>query len=131
MLVTEYMAKGDLCTALAQAPHLYAWNNLGRDIARDVACGLAFLHSRNVVHFDLKSANILLDKSNGAKLADVGLAKILTEFHGEDQLSTILATGELGTFAWAAPEVNRTSHLDCLSIRAEDFNCVIAQSMIS
>ena len=105
VLVTEYMARGDLCTALARAPQRFAWNSHGRKVAKDIACGLAFLHSRNVVHFDLKSANILLDKHNRAKLADVGLAKTLTEYHGEDQLSTILATGDLGTFAWAAPEV--------------------------
>ena len=56
-------------------------------------------------HFDLKSANILLDKQNRAKLADVGLAKTLTNYHGSEQLSTFMATGDLGTFAWAAPEV--------------------------
>ncbi len=105
VLVTEYMEKGDLCTALGRASHLYSWDALGKSIALDVARGLASLHARNVVHFDLKSANILLDKQNRAKLADVGLAKTLTEYHGGDQLSTFLATGDLGTFAWAAPEV--------------------------
>ena len=105
VLVTEFMEKGDLCSALGRAPHLYSWEALGRSIALDVARGLASLHARNVVHFDLKSANILLDKHNRAKLADVGLAKTLTEYHGGDQLSTFLATGDLGTFAWAAPEV--------------------------
>ena len=59
-----------------------------------------------VQHFDLKSANILLDKNNRAKLADVGLAKTLTNYHGSEQLSTFMATGDLGTFAWAAPEVS-------------------------
>jgi hypothetical protein len=31
-------------------------------IALDVARGLAFLHGRRLVHFDIKSGNILLDK---------------------------------------------------------------------
>lgn len=31
-------------------------------VALDVARGLAFMHGRRLVHFDLKSANILLDK---------------------------------------------------------------------
>ena len=104
MLVTEYMEKGDLCTALGRAPAKFCWGRLGRSIALDVARGLAFLHADNIVHFDLKSANILLDRHNRAKLADVGLAKTLTHYHGSDHLSTFMATGDLGTFAWAAPE---------------------------
>ena len=49
MLVTEYMEKGDLCTALSRSPAKFAWDRLGRSVAMDVARGLAFLHSRNVV----------------------------------------------------------------------------------
>jgi serine/threonine protein kinase len=47
---------------------------------------------------DLKSANILLARDFTAKIADVGLARILHD----DVLST---RREVGTFAWAAPEV--------------------------
>lgn len=53
----------------------------------------------------LKSGNVLLDKKYRAKLADVGLAKTLTTCHGCEGLATYMSTGELGTFAWAAPEV--------------------------
>ena len=49
MLVTEYMEKGDLCSALGRSPNKFAWKRLGRGVALDVARGLAFLHSRNVV----------------------------------------------------------------------------------
>ena len=52
-----------------------------------------------VVHFDLKSANILLSRDLTAKIADVGLAKILKNQY----LSTL--SGGVGTFAYAAPEV--------------------------
>ena len=51
------------------------------------------------------AGNILLDRNNTAKIADVGLAKILTTTHGNANLATFLATADLGTFAWAAPEV--------------------------
>ena len=57
----------------------------------------------------LKSANVLLDKKYRAKLADVGLAKTLTETNGCDSLATYMSTDELGTFAWAAPEVRHCS----------------------
>ena len=52
----------------------------------------------------LKSANILLDRQHRAKLADVGLAKTLSNMHA-GTLATMMATAELGTFSWAAPEV--------------------------
>ena len=71
---------------------------MGRRIALDVARGLHFLHSNKIVHFDLKSANILLARDNTAKIADVGLAKIMHR-----QFLTSLYN--VGTFAWSAPEV--------------------------
>ena len=52
----------------------------------------------------LKSANILLDKDYRAKVADVGLSKTLTQYHN-DSLSTYMATSDIGTFSWSAPEV--------------------------
>ena len=51
------------------------------------------------MHFDLKSANILLARDWTAKLADVGLAKVLTR-----KFLTSLH-GAVGTFLYAAPEV--------------------------
>jgi len=38
---------------------------------------LEFLHLNFVVHGDLKTANVLLDKDGNAKLADFGHASIL------------------------------------------------------
>lgn len=72
---------------------------MGRRIALDIARGLHFLHSKKIVHFDLKSANVLLSRDCTAKIADVGLAKIMQQ----QFLSTLYC---VGTFAWAAPEVS-------------------------
>ena len=51
----------------------------GHRIALRIAQGLYFLHSRRIVHMDLKSSNILLSREGGdrAKIADVGLARPL------------------------------------------------------
>jgi serine/threonine protein kinase len=43
----------------------------------DVAAGLHWLHSHRIVHFDVKSQNILLARDGTAKISDVGLARIL------------------------------------------------------
>eukprot|EP00891_Asterochloris_glomerata_P008483 jgi/Astpho2/8483/Aster-05527 len=110
LLVTEYLEGGDLFQALAcESEGKLSWYRhnpkgpgrqlgLGRRIAIDIAKGLHFLHSRKIVHFDMKSANVLLARGYTAKIADVGLAKIL---HHEF-LSTMAA---VGTFFWCAPEV--------------------------
>lgn len=54
--------KGDLYTLLGKYQGRFAWHKLGRYVALDVARGLAFLHSRNIVHFEcefLSSAGII------------------------------------------------------------------------
>lgn len=96
---------------------------MGRRIALDVARGLHFLHSNKIVHFDLKSANILLARDNTAKIADVGLAKIMHR----QFLSSLY---NVGTFAWSAPEVSPSLDLavrmgaSCLSITSQLSGCV-------
>ena len=44
-------------------------------VLRDVACGMAYLHSLGELHRDVKSANILLDRADAARLGDFGLAR--------------------------------------------------------
>lgn len=66
-------------------------------MALHIARGLHHMHSRKVMHLDLKSANILLARDGTAKVADVGLAKILTRDNTHVSME--------GTFDWAAPEV--------------------------
>ena len=74
-------------------------------IMLDVAEGLAYLHQQNppIVHRDLASKNILLTKEKQAKIADVGLAKVLLK--GEQNYCSPVP----GTPVYAAPE---TFHLD-------------------
>ena len=45
----------------------------------DVAQGLEFLHGQGIVHRDLSSNNILLTKNLVAKIADLGMAKVIQE----------------------------------------------------
>ncbi len=102
LLVTELMELGDLWRALPakddNEERIFGWYLRGAQCVSDVANGLHYLHTKRVVHFDLKSANILLSKAGTAKLADIGMARVLNKSH----LSIISG---LGTFAWSAPEV--------------------------
>ncbi len=76
-LVMEYMEQGALSSVLANKTNITPEQQV--DIALDIAFGLRFIHSQGVLHRDLKSANILVDKNFQAKLADFGLAKINTD----------------------------------------------------
>ena len=72
---------------------------LVKRVASGTARGMCYLHSGNppVLHRDLKSANILLDESYSAKLADFGLSRLKATQSG--------MTGNCGTVQWMAPEV--------------------------
>ena len=47
-------------------------------ILRDVAYGLAYLHSISIIHRDLNAGNVLLTESLRAKVADLGMAKLFS-----------------------------------------------------
>ncbi|KAL4095766.1 hypothetical protein PRIC1_009138 [Phytophthora ramorum] len=63
----------------------------------DIARGLQFLHSFDIIHRDLKSLNLLMTAEGKVKLADFGISRINNQ--------TDLMTGCCGTFQWMAPEV--------------------------
>lgn len=73
-LVME-LAAGDLFSAIHNGS--ITWWKHGYQIALDVAAGLHYLHSRSpkVIHFDLKSKNILYTTAYRGKITDVGLAE--------------------------------------------------------
>ena len=48
-------------------------------ILRDVAYGLAYLHSIPIIHRDLNAGNVLLTESLRAKIADLGVAKLFDQ----------------------------------------------------
>jgi len=94
IIVTEFMEHGSLNNLLT----LRVLLPLERvKIAKDIALGLKYLHSQNVLHRDLTSKNILLSKSMEAKVADFGLSK--QKLEGEDLSYT------MGSVPWMAPEV--------------------------
>ncbi|KAL2328949.1 hypothetical protein Fmac_022376 [Flemingia macrophylla] len=103
MLVYEYVDNGNLEQWLHGdvGPISPLTWDIRMKIAIGTAKGLAYLHEGlepKVVHRDIKSSNILLDKNWNAKVSDFGLAKLL----GSEK--THVTTRVMGTFGYVAPE---------------------------
>ncbi|KAL1543711.1 non-specific serine/threonine protein kinase [Salvia divinorum] len=95
-IVTEYMPGGSLYEYLHKNHPAIKLPQLLK-FAIDICKGMEYLHQKNVIHRDLKAANLLMDTSNVVKVADFGVARF--------QNNGGVMTAETGTYRWMAPEV--------------------------
>lgn len=100
-IVTEFLPRGSLFRTLHKKNQKLDLKRRLR-MALDVARGMNYLHRRNppIIHRDLKSSNLLVDKNWTVKVGDFGLSCL--------KISTVLTTTSgRGTPQWMAPEVLR------------------------
>lgn len=95
-IVTEFMSKGSLYDFLHKHNGVFKLPLLLK-AALDVSKGMNYLHQNNIIHRDLKTANLLMDENEVVKVADFGVARV--------QAQTGVMTAETGTYRWMAPEV--------------------------
>ncbi|GLU00718.1 hypothetical protein SLE2022_180640 [Rubroshorea leprosula] len=111
MLVYEYIDNGNLEQWLhgdVGDVSPLTWE-IRLNIILGTAKGLAYLHEGlepKVVHRDVKSSNILLDRQWHSKVSDFGLAKLLCS-----EMSHV-TTRVMGTFGYVAPEYACTGMLN-------------------
>lgn len=75
-LVTEYVAGGSLKELLHDSGLPLTWPER-ISFAKDIACGMSYLHSKNIIHRDLNSLNCLVKEDKTIIVADFGLARII------------------------------------------------------
>ncbi|PUZ77965.1 hypothetical protein GQ55_1G415600 [Panicum hallii var. hallii] len=98
--VTEFMVNGSLKQFLRKKDRTI--DRRKRVIlAMDAAFGMEYLHGKNIVHFDLKCENLLVNMRDPqrpiCKIGDLGLSKV--------KQHTLVSGGVRGTLPWMAPEL--------------------------
>jgi serine/threonine protein kinase len=96
----EYVEGKDLTTAF---PEMTSKEKL--EVLLQIARGLNYIHNRHIIHFDIKTDNIFLVKTDGgftSKIMDFGLANFAEDFSGKVR----------GTLVYIAPEVLMKKDID-------------------
>ena len=113
-LVYEFMPNGSLDKFIfSKEGNIHLTYDTIHDIAIGVAQGISYLHhgcEMQILHFDIKPHNILLDAKFTPKISDFGLAKL----YSTDK-SVMTMTAARGTIGYMAPElfyknIGRISH---------------------
>ncbi|XP_052167622.1 serine/threonine-protein kinase STY46-like [Oryza glaberrima] len=95
-IVTEYMSGGSVYDYLHKHKGVFKLPAL-LGVVMDVSKGMSYLHQNNIIHRDLKTANLLMDENGTVKVADFGVARVKAQ--------SGVMTAETGTYRWMAPEV--------------------------
>ncbi|CAM9774536.1 unnamed protein product, partial [Scytosiphon promiscuus] len=106
VLVMELLPNGDLLTLLRKSKKPLPEDQC-RGIIGDICAGMAFLHSKDTIHGDLKSANVLLDGGGRAKIGDFGTSR-WSQHTNSTGLATYTTKANQSTqmsLAWSSPEV--------------------------
>lgn len=96
-VVMEYCQAGSVSDVMLITGIRFSEKMIAEMIA-SVTLGLEYLHSRNIIHRDLKAANILVTAQGCVKIADFGVSAVLTE--KRPKRKTVI-----GAPFWMAPEV--------------------------
>ncbi|KXZ44278.1 hypothetical protein GPECTOR_70g509 [Gonium pectorale] len=105
-IVTQYVQNGSLYRLLKD-PNVHLGPKRRLSMARDIAKGMEYLHNCRpvLVHRDLKSPNLLVDRDWTVKVCDFGLSRL--------KLNTFLTNkSQGGSPAWMAPEILRNEACD-------------------
>lgn len=95
-IITDFMSGGSVYDYLHKKNSSFKLPEILK-MATDIAKGMNYLHQNNIIHRDLKTANLLMDENKVVKVADFGVARV------KDQSGVM--TAETGTYRWMAPEV--------------------------
>ena len=110
-IIMEYMPGGNLWVLLRNKK-VFVSMGLTFQFCYDIACGLAHIHRKGLVHSDIKPENILLDENLRCKIADFGCAKLSALYTGYSMKSKACRASNNFTVVYAAPELLENQCID-------------------
>ncbi|XP_010539223.1 PREDICTED: mitogen-activated protein kinase kinase kinase YODA-like [Tarenaya hassleriana] len=113
----EYVSGGSIYKLLQEYGKF--GENAIRSYTQQILSGLAYLHSKNTIHRDIKGANILVDPNGRVKLADFGTAKHIT--------GQYCSLSFKGSPYWMAPEVIKNSNGYNLAVDIWSLGCTVLE----
>jgi mitogen-activated protein kinase kinase kinase len=96
----EYVPGGSVATMLVNYGPL--GESLVQNFVRQILQGLSYLHNREIIHRDIKGANILVDNKGSVKISDFGISKRVESSMGGKKKQRVSLQGSV---FWMAPEV--------------------------
>ncbi|XP_076904804.1 serine/threonine-protein kinase 54-like [Bidens hawaiensis] len=96
-IVSEYVKGGSLRSYILKNRTKRLPVKIVFQFALDIAKGLSYLHSKRIIHFDVKPDNILIDNQYKLKLVDFGVSVF------KPSEGSFLMNGEIGTRGYMAP----------------------------
>ncbi|XP_054481528.1 LIM domain kinase 1-like [Anoplopoma fimbria] len=126
--VSEYIQGGTLRETIIKMDDDFPWS-IRVSYAKDIAAGMAYLHSMNVIHRDLNSYNCLIRENQSVVVADFGLARLVLKEKNQSRVSSMVQPGKgtlselrrpdrrkrytvVGNPYWMAPEMIRGKSYD-------------------
>ncbi|KAL0959682.1 hypothetical protein HGRIS_011380 [Hohenbuehelia grisea] len=101
-LASPWMENGTILSYMTENGVLHLERHL-----LEIAQGLEYLHNENIVHGDLRGANILVDSSWHARIADFGLSVL-----SEATINNSETSNSAGAARWMAPELHDPEAFD-------------------
>ena len=101
-IVMDFADAGDLFTKIENAQGYFSETEI-LDMFTQLCLAIKHIHDRKIIHRDLKSQNIFLNKLGIIKLGDFGISEILNHTH--DLLSSFV-----GTWYYLSPEIVKGHH---------------------
>ncbi|KAF9357001.1 hypothetical protein BGX26_004375 [Mortierella sp. AD094] len=119
----EYVSGGSIESCLKRSG--YFPEAVIRSFTRQILLGLEYIHSKKIVHRDIKAANVLVDEQGVCKISDFGISKRNAQSQGgyDENVGSLQ-----GSIFWMAPEMV-TSKAYGAKVDIWSFGCLVLEML--